>query len=98
VGSLRFFACLSQKGKCAVSSMQHRGQRSQESIEYRKAKFFCFKNSKFDPKRQERIFTGNAEDLHLFVEAVVVNAYMKDIPDCPRGLVLADNHCTGAFQ
>jgi hypothetical protein len=78
--------------------MGHRGHRSAESIEYRKTKFFCFKNSKFEPERQERIFTGKAEDLHLFIEAVVFDPQMDDIPDCPTGLVLCDNHCEGAFQ
>jgi hypothetical protein len=33
VAYLCFFACLSQKGMCAVSSMAHRGQRSEESVE-----------------------------------------------------------------
>jgi hypothetical protein len=36
--NLRIFACLSQKRTCAVSSMVHRGQRSEESIEFRKAR------------------------------------------------------------
>jgi hypothetical protein len=61
-------------------------------------KFFCFRNSKFDPIRQERVFTGNAEDLRLFIEAVVVDTFAADIPDCPTGLVLAENHLQGAFQ
>jgi hypothetical protein len=78
--------------------MVHRGHRSAESIEYREAKFFCFKSSKFDPKLQERIFTGDPEDLRMFVESVVVDVFSEDIPDCPTGLVLADNHCQGAFQ
>lgn len=78
--------------------MVHRGHRSTESLEYRKARFFCFKNSKFDPKLQERVFTGNAEELCLFIGAVVLDADEEEIPDCPTGLVLADNRCQGAFQ
>jgi hypothetical protein len=48
-GIFAFFACFSQKGKCAVYSMAHRGQRSQESIEFRKARQFCFEHSKSAP-------------------------------------------------
>jgi O-phosphoseryl-tRNA(Cys) synthetase len=36
VANLRFFACLSQTVTCAVSNLAHRGQRSEESIEFRK--------------------------------------------------------------
>ena len=78
--------------------MVHRGYRSAESIEYRKARLFCYKNSKFDPKHQERVFTGDPDDLRLFVELMVADVIVEDIPDCPTGLVLADNHCQGAFQ
>ena len=98
VAYLRFFACLSQTGKCAVSSMQHRGQRSEESIEFRKARQFCFRHSKFDSKLQERTFLGTLEAVKAFVEAAVADPYLADIPDVVQGLVLADNRCRGAFQ
>jgi hypothetical protein len=76
----------------------HRGHRSAESMEFRKAKFFCFHNSTYDPECQERIFDGTPEDLRFFIQTVSPNAYAADIPDCPRGLILADNRCQGAFQ
>jgi hypothetical protein len=78
--------------------MKHRGQRSQDSIEFRKARQYCFRASKFDPKLQERIFIGTPEAVEAFVEMAVPNVFLADIPDTPRGLVLADNRCTGAFQ
>jgi hypothetical protein len=71
VAYLRFFACLSQKGTCAVSSMAHRGQRSIESLEFRKARQFCFGHSKFDSKLQERTFIGIPEAVRAFIEAAV---------------------------
>jgi len=83
---------------CAVSSMAHRGQRSEESIEFRKARQFCFGNSKFDSKLQERTFIGTPEAVKTFVEASVADPYLADIPDVEQGLVLADNRCRGAFQ
>lgn len=43
-------------------------------------------------------FSRGTQDLHLFVEAIVVNVYTEDIPDCPTGLVLTDNRLQGAFQ
>ncbi len=95
---LRFLACLSQTGKCAVSSMQHRGQRSEESTEFRKARQFCFRHSKFDSKLQEKIFIGTPEAVKAFVEAVVADPYLADIPDVTRGIVLADNRCRGLFD
>jgi hypothetical protein len=76
----------------------HRGHRSAESLEFRRARQFCFKQAKFDPKLQESIFVGDPEDLKIFVEVTVENACLAKIPDAPRGLVLSDNHCTGAFQ
>jgi hypothetical protein len=76
----------------------HRGYRSAESIEYRKSRFFCYKNSKFDPKLQERVFEGTPSELQLFVEAVVPDVCGENIPECPQGLVLADNRSRGAFQ
>ena len=76
----------------------HRGHRSAESIEFRRALQFCFHFSKFDSKFQERVFVGEPNDLKIYVEATVEDAYLADIPDTPQGLVLADNRCRGAFQ
>jgi hypothetical protein len=98
VAYLRFFACLSQTRTCAVSSMAHRGKKSVESIEYRKARQFCFGHSKFDSKLQERTFIGTPEAVKAFVEAAVPDAYLADIPDLAQGLVLAYNRCRGLFN
>jgi hypothetical protein len=65
-----------------------------ESLEFRNARFFCFQNSKFDPEKKESVF----EDLKVFVDATVPDAYAADIPDCPEGLVLTNNHGEGAFD
>ncbi len=78
--------------------MRHRGRRSVESLEYRKARAFCFRNSKYDPKLQERVFVGTAEEAVNFVRIAVSDPIEALIPDTPQGLVLADNRCTGAFQ
>jgi len=78
--------------------MQHRGKRSFESLEYRKARAFCFRKSKYDPKRQERIFTGTPKETIDFVLIAVEYPVEARIPETPQGLVLADNRCTGAFQ
>jgi len=76
----------------------HHGHRSAESIEFRKARFFCYRNSKFDPKLQERVFEGSEADMRFFVEAVYPEVCVENIPECPQGLVLADNRLRGAFQ
>ena len=68
---LCFFACLSQTGMCAVSIMAHRGQRSEESVEFRKARQFCFGHSNFNSKLQERTFIGTPEAVKTFVEMAV---------------------------
>jgi len=78
--------------------MAHRGRRSEESIEFRKARQFCFRHSKFDSKLQEKIFVGTSEAVKAFVEAVVADPYLADIPDVAQGLVLADNRCRGLFN
>ncbi len=78
--------------------MQHRGKRSVESLEYRKARAFCFRNSNYDTKRQERVFTATPQETILFIRIAVRNPVEDFIPDTPQGLVLADNRCTGAFQ
>ena len=76
----------------------HRGHRSAESLEFRKARQFCFQHSKFDAKLQERIFAGIPEEVASFVTIAVPNARLDDVPETPQGLVLADNRGRGAFQ
>jgi hypothetical protein len=70
--------------------MQHGGQRSLISI----AKQYCFDFGKFDSKLQDNIFVGSPEDLKVFVEVGVPDAYLADLPDLPQGIVLADNRGT----
>jgi hypothetical protein len=99
-------ACSLGKEMCAASAkaswrmvvLVHHGNRSAESIEFRKARFFCYKNSKFDPKLQERVFEGSEADMRFFVKAVYSEVCVDNIPECPQGLVLADNRLRGAFQ
>jgi hypothetical protein len=76
----------------------HRGHRSAQSLEHRKAVFFCFRNSTFDRQMQERIFEGDEEDVRLYVELTIENSQVDIIPCCPKGLVLADNRARGAFD
>jgi hypothetical protein len=71
----------------------HRGRRGKESLEQRKARQFCFENSKYDPKLQERIFIKTPIETACFLGAAAV-----EVPDTPQGLVLTDIHGTGAFQ
>jgi hypothetical protein len=79
--------------------MVHRGKRSVESLEFRLARSFCFWNSKFDPKRRENVFLGTQEAATAFVCNYAGSTVFKaDIPDTPRGLVLADNRCGGFFD
>ena len=80
-------------------TMGHQKRRPADSLEFRKARSYCSANSKFDPTLQERIFMGDAEDVVTAVNlALGVETVPEEIPDIPRGLVLADNSCTGAFQ
>jgi hypothetical protein len=76
----------------------HRGRRSAESIEFRKAMFFCFRNSEFDRKMQERILLADEGDVRFFVSLFVADVSEEDVPSCPKGLVLADNRVRGAFD
>ena len=78
--------------------LAHRGKRSAESIEYRKSMFFCFRNSEFDRKLQERILEADEEDVRFFVSLFVADVSEADVPSCPQGLVLADNRARGAFD
>ena len=71
----------------------------QRSREFRKARSYCYQNSKYDPKKQERVYVGTEDQTVAFVNiALGVSAVPELIPDTPQGLVLADNRCTGAFQ
>ena len=81
-----------------MENRTHRGQRSRESREFRKTRSYCYHNSKYDPRLQEQVFVGTPAEVKAFVLVEVQGAYAADIPDAPQGLVLADNHCTGAFQ
>jgi hypothetical protein len=101
-------ACSQNKEMCAALvygrlgvlalGFTHRGHRSVQRLEFRKAKQFCFQHSKYDPKLQENVFLGYPEQTVAFVKIAVENADLADVPDTPQGLVLADNHCRGAFQ
>ncbi len=51
--------------------MAHRGQRSIESLEFRRARQFCFGHSNFGSKLQERTFIGTPEAVRAFVEVAV---------------------------
>jgi hypothetical protein len=79
-------------------SLVHRKKLVEDTLEFRKAKKFCFQHSKFDAKRQERVFAGTPKDVAAFVKIAVPDAHLADLPDTPQGLVLADNRCRGAFQ
>jgi hypothetical protein len=76
----------------------HRGRRSAESIEYRKAAFYCFRNSEFDRERQERILEADEVDVRFFVSLFVPDVSEVDVPSCPQGLILTDNRARGAFD
>jgi hypothetical protein len=81
-----------------MTVLVHRGRRSAESIEYRKAAFYCFRNSEFDREMQERILDADEQDVHFFVSLFVPNVSEVDVPSCPQGLVLTDNRSRGAFD
>jgi hypothetical protein len=69
-----------------------------ESMEFRKARQFCFEHSKFDSKLGERVFVGYPEQAVAFVKIAVPEAYLADVPETPQGVVLADNRGRGMFQ
>ena len=80
-------------------SIVHRKKQSADSLEFKKARSYCFDHSKFDARLQERIFVGRPEDVVAAVNiSIGVQTIPEEIPDTPQGLVLADNRCTGAFQ
>jgi hypothetical protein len=76
----------------------HRKKLVEDTLEFRKAKAYCFLCSKLDPKVGERVFVGTPEDAVAYVKTAVQGACLADVPDTPQGLVLADNRCRGAFQ
>lgn len=78
--------------------MVYRGQRNVESIEFRKARQFRFRHSKFYSKLQEKIFIGTPKAVKVFVETEVADPYLADIPDVAQDLVLANNRCRGLFN
>jgi hypothetical protein len=80
-------------------SVVHRKKPAEDSPEFKKARSYCFGNSKYDPKLQARIFVKTFEDLVANVNiSLGVCTDPELIPEVPQGLVLADNRCTGAFQ
>ncbi|HEY9753910.1 MAG TPA: hypothetical protein V6C97_01985 [Oculatellaceae cyanobacterium] len=89
-----------QKGtkKWGVISLVHRKKLREETLEFLKAKEFCFQHSRIDSKLQERAFTGTPEEVVAFVKAEVPEVYLADVPDTPQGVILTDNHGTGVFQ
>jgi hypothetical protein len=77
---------------------KHRGRRNAERDASRTARQYCFNHGKVDSELQEILFTGKPEDVLTFVETVVPEACLVDPENFPQGLVLVDNHGTGAFQ
>jgi len=75
-----------------MANRTHRGRRSIDSLGQRKARRFCFENSKYDPRLQERVFIKTPSDTAVFLGNPTV------LPDTPQGLVLTDNHGAGAYQ
>ncbi len=83
----------------SMSNRTHRGKRSYESKEFRKARSYCFENSWYDPTFQERIFIGESADVVAAVNLSLGFETMPEhIPDVPQGLVLTDNRGRGVFQ
>jgi hypothetical protein len=83
---------------CGISRT-HRGHRNEFTLEYKKARSYCFSNAFFEPDEREAIYLGEPEAVVNYVEiALGSNINPLDIPDAPRGLVLSDVRGTGAFQ
>jgi len=83
---------------CGISRT-HRGHRNQETLEYKKARSYCFLNGFFEPREKETIFIGKPEAVMNYVKVALGNNMNEaDIPDAPQGLVLSDTRGTGAFQ
>jgi hypothetical protein len=76
----------------------HRGQRSAESREFRKARQYCFEHCMFDGEQNEFVFLGEPEKVVAFVKIAVKNAYLPEVPETPHSLILADSRGRGAFQ
>ncbi len=80
-------------------SKTHRGHRNEDTLEYKKARSYCFQNAFFEPEKKESIFLGEPEKTVNYVKvALGPNTFVADIPDTPRGLVLNDVRGTGAFE
>ena len=76
----------------------HRKKLVEDTLEFRKAKQFCFQHGKFDPRLQERVYFGCRDEAVAFVKIAVPDACLANFPESPQGLVLADNRGRGAFQ
>jgi hypothetical protein len=79
--------------------LAHRGKRSVESIEFRKARRHCLANSFWDEEAKEKIYLGNADDTVAAVNiALGVRTVPELIPETPQGLVICDPRGDGLFQ
>jgi hypothetical protein len=58
--------------------MVHRKKPVEDTLEFKKAKQFCFQHSKFDAKLQERIFVSTPEDVVTFARIAVPNAHFAE--------------------
>jgi len=79
--------------------MQHRGKRSFESRECRKARQYCLANSFWDSKRHETVYLGDEADVVAAVNLALGRKIIPElIPEIPQGLILIDIRGSGAFQ
>jgi hypothetical protein len=83
---------------CGISRT-HRGHRNEFTLEYKKARSYCFQNAFFEPEEKESIYLGEPEQVMRYVEIALGNNMDEfEVPDTPRGLVLTDVRGRGAFQ
>jgi hypothetical protein len=78
--------------------MQHRGQRSLESIELREAKRICYRTAYRDRILKETVCKQNHDELMHELAALIEGISMSEVPDVFPGVVLLDTHGTGAFD
>jgi len=78
--------------------MQHRGQRSPESIELRAAKRICYRTAYRDRILKETVCQQNHDELVHELRALIDGVQMSEVPDVFPGVVLLDTHGTGAFD